>query len=295
MGSLFGIGGAGFTGYKMVRRVGELEEFKFERMSEGCSLHMTIAVSGWINEEREDAFRWAWRYLALSEEQYCVRYESKYLLELGKAMNYLMSYVVNYAIEQALMDTAIGGIVSALAWPMALLTVANVIDNPWSLGNRPVTLLGFSLGARVIHKCLQAMAKRKGCEGIVEDVVLLGAPVNRSVNDWKTILPVVSGRIINGYSKSDWLLKFLYRTMNIQPWIAGIGPVENVSNKVSNIDLTDIVRGHLDYQHKLREVLEAIEIPVLPFTAAIVPVLPLENGPASDDSTASSRSHSQAT
>ena len=54
--------------------------------SEGQSLHVAICVSGWIAEEREDAFRWAWRHLDLSREQYCLRYESAYLLQLGKAM-----------------------------------------------------------------------------------------------------------------------------------------------------------------------------------------------------------------
>lgn len=65
---------------------------------------------------------------------------------------------------------------AAVAWPVGLLGLANVIDNPWGVccqrsaqvgkqlakvllsrvhGQRPVTLVGYSLGARVIYYCLR--------------------------------------------------------------------------------------------------------------------------------------------
>lgn len=65
---------------------------------------------------------------------------------------------------------------SAIAWPTGLLGLASVIDNPWGVccrrsaqvgkqlaevllsreqGYRPVTLIGYSLGARVIYYCLK--------------------------------------------------------------------------------------------------------------------------------------------
>lgn len=111
---------------------------------------------------------------------------------------------------------------SALAWPLSILTVGSVVDNPWSVccrratevghhlaelllsrqqGNRPVTLLGYSLGARVIYHCLMDMSKDKKGQGIIEDVVLLGAPVAGSPKEWKQMSKIVSGRIINGYCK----------------------------------------------------------------------------------------------
>lgn len=40
------------------------------------------------------------------------------------------------------------------------------------------------------------------CEGIIEDVVLLGAPVEGEAKYWKALTKVVSGRIINGYCRS---------------------------------------------------------------------------------------------
>lgn len=110
LGSLFGVAGAGLAGYKMKRRVGAMEEFTIETLPpRERGLHLALAVSGWISEEREDSFRWAWRHLNISSEQYCLRYESTYLLQLGKAMDYLTSFVVSYAVQQTLMETALAG------------------------------------------------------------------------------------------------------------------------------------------------------------------------------------------
>jgi thioesterase domain-containing protein len=79
--------------------------------------------------------------------------------------------------------------------------VAGVLDNCWSVamnradkagqelanallsraqGGRPVNLVGYSIGARVVFSCLKEMTKRKQAEGIIQDVVLLGAPVSGS-------------------------------------------------------------------------------------------------------------------
>ena len=69
---------------------------------------------------------------------------------------------------------------------MALVSAASVIDNPWNVctvrakavgeelaevllarahGKRPITLIGFSLGARVIYHCLMTMSQRSDCVG----------------------------------------------------------------------------------------------------------------------------------
>ena len=50
IGSLFGAAGAGLTGYKMNKRVGAVEEFVVEDLSEESSLHCVLCVSGWIDE-----------------------------------------------------------------------------------------------------------------------------------------------------------------------------------------------------------------------------------------------------
>lgn len=309
VGSLFGVAGAGLTASKMNKRIGDLEEFAFQSLNPDCdqtSLTITIAISGWIADESPQQFAKPWKYLRHTKEQYCLCYESKYLLELSRAMDYLLSFVVSYATQEALKYTFLASVMAAIAWPTALISMANIIDNPWDCcigrsaeagkhladvlmtrqqGRRPASLIGFSLGARVIFFCLQELAQRKDSEGMIGDVVLLGAPVTASPDQWRPLRRIVSGRIINGYSSSDWLLKFLYRTSSAAIRVAGLQPLtldsgaEPASDSsaarrkqpaesktkadrdmVKNVDLTPLVSGHMDYYKKLTEILDYVKI-----------------------------------
>ncbi|CAC5401214.1 Uncharacterized membrane protein F35D11.3,Transmembrane and coiled-coil domain-containing protein 4 [Mytilus coruscus] len=289
IGSLFGVAGAGLTGHKMHKRFGAIEEFCFEPMISGGALqrasmakqlHITIAVTGWLSHTMKDV-KIPWKNLAESHEQYCLRYESKHLCILGDAFELFLSGAVSMATQEALKYTLLSGIISAIAWPATLISAANIIDNPWSVclqrsvtvgkelaetllareqGNRPVTLIGYSLGARVIFHCLEEMAKRKCCEGIIEDVILLGAPVSGDAKSWKNLGKVVAGKIINGYSKADWLLKFLYRTSSVQLSVAGLQPIKWDDRRMHNIDLSAIVTGHGEYLKQLDTVMKVVGV-----------------------------------
>lgn len=285
MTSLFGAAGAGLTGYKMKKRVGAIEEFTFLPLTEGRQLHITIAISGWLASGRCRTFSAPWASLAHSREQYCLAWEAKYLMELGNALETILSGLANMVAQEALKYTVLSGIVAALTWPASLLSVANVIDNPWGVclhrsaevgkhlahillsrqqGQRPVTLIGFSLGARVIYFCLQEMAQEKDCQGIIEDVVLLGAPVEGDPKHWEPFRKVVSGRIVNGYSRGDWLLRFVYRTSSVQLRVAGLQPVLLQDRRMENVDLSSVVSGHLDYAKQMDVILKAVGIRTKP-------------------------------
>lgn len=122
-------------------------------------------------------------------------------------------------------------------------------------GNRPVTLVGYSLGARVIYYCLEELAS-KGAFGIVEDVYLLGCPVLVELKQWQNVATVVSGRIVNGYCPNDSILAIIYRA-SASSWsdVAGLQPVLGVEG-VENVNLEEIVAGHNEYYSKLPLVLQ---------------------------------------
>lgn len=101
-----------------------------------------------------------------------------------------------------------------------LTKLAYLIDNPWSnaldrakqvgqvladilvkrsLGVRPISLIGFSLGARVIFYALAELARTKKF-GIVQDVYLFGACLTVSKKQWREVRGVVAGRFVNGYA-----------------------------------------------------------------------------------------------
>ncbi|NXW03673.1 TMCO4 protein, partial [Fregetta grallaria] len=273
--SLFGAAGAGLTGYKMKKRVGAIEEFEFLPLTEGKQLHITIAITGWLctgkyGKNKTRKLREARRAVSVFHSRQCLCSRSTVP---SPHLHGLVTKTYRLNIRLC--------IVTALTWPTSLLTVASVIDNPWGVclhrsaevgkhlahillsrqqGKRPVTLIGFSLGARVIYFCLQEMAREKDSQGIVEDVVLLGAPVEGEAKHWKAITKVVSGRIINGYCRGDWLLGFVYRTSSVQINVAGLQPVNLDDRRMVNMDLSSVVNGHLDYMKQMDMILKAVGI-----------------------------------
>ncbi|KAB0380037.1 hypothetical protein FD755_007821 [Muntiacus reevesi] len=274
MTSLFGAAGAGLTGYKMKKRVGAIEEFAFLPLTEGRQLHITIAITGWLASGKYRTFNAPWAALARSREQYCLAWEAKYLMELGNALETILSGLANVVAQEALKYTVLSGIVAALTWPASLLSVANVIDNPWGVCLHRSAEVGKHLAhillsrQQVPRDWLEQRWEGAGeltdCQGIVEDVVLLGAPVDGEAKQWEPFRKVVSGRIVNGYCRADWLLSFVYRTSSVRLRVAGLHPVLLQDRRVENVDLSSVVSGHLDYARQMDVILKAVGIRTKP-------------------------------
>ena len=99
---------------------------------------------------------------------------------------------------------------------------------------RPITLVGYGMGARLIFHCLETLAAEGGAagRGIVEHAVLIGTPVGTTVKRWAAVRSVVAGRLVNGYASNDWLLALLYRAKTYDVGVAGLYPVR-LRNSVS--------------------------------------------------------------
>jgi hypothetical protein len=159
-------------------------------------------------------------------------------------------------------------LMAALQLPVVLTKLSYLIDNPWTvsldratmagliladslidrnLGTRPVTLVGYSLGSRVIFSCLQELAK-KGAFGLVQNVYLFGSPIVVKKDEYLRARTVVSGRFINGYNRNDWILGYLFRLTNggIRR-VAGLAAIEDIPG-VENLDVSEFVVGHMDYR-----------------------------------------------
>lgn len=178
------------------------------------------------------------------------------------------------------MMTVLGTLVAALTIPATILAAADIIDNKWAVavdrsdkagkllaevlleglhGNRPVTLVGFSLGARVIFKCLQHLAESEGGHaGLVERVILLGAPIPIKDENWVSVRKMVAGRFVNAYSTNDWTLGIVFRASLFSQGLAGIQPVD--SPGIENVDVTQIIENHAAYVGKTKQVLEKLGI-----------------------------------
>jgi len=115
---------------------------------------------------------------------------------------------------------------ASLQLPIVLSKLSYLIDNPWTvslaraeaagliladslidrnLGVRPVTLVGYSLGSRLIFSCLRELAARSAY-GLVQNVYLFGSPIVAKRDDYLRARSIVSGRFVNGYARNDWIL-----------------------------------------------------------------------------------------
>lgn len=129
-------------------------------------------------------------------------------------------------LQQVLGGTILTALMSAMTLPLALTKLSYLIDNPWSvsqaradmagliladsiidrnLGTRPITLVGFSLGARVLISCLKELANR-GAYGLVQNVYMFGTPMVANTEDYVKARTIVPGRFVNGYATNDWIL-----------------------------------------------------------------------------------------
>ncbi|KAL5122605.1 putative membrane protein F35D11.3 [Glycine soja] len=286
----FGAAGAGLTGSKMARRVGGVDEFEFKAIGENHNqgvgfdifriprLGVEILVSGFVFE-KEDFIR-PWEGQNDNLERYALQWESENLIAVSTAIqDWLTSKLAMELMKRGAMMTVLSSLLTALAWPAALLAATDFIDSKWTIainrsnkagkllaevllkglqGNRPVTLIGYSLGARVIFKCLQYLAKTENGAELVEKVVLLGAPIPIMDENWEATRKMVAGRFVNAYSRTDWMLGVAFRASLLTKGLAGIQPVDIPG--IQNVDVTEHIEGHSSYLWATQKILDQLQL-----------------------------------
>lgn len=191
-------------------------------------------------------------------------------------------------------STILIALMAAMQLPLALTKLSYLIDNPWTvsqaradmagliladslidrnLGARPITLVGFSLGARVIFACLKELANR-GAVGLVQNVYMFGTPVVAKKDEYTRVRAIVPGRFVNGYANNDWILGgwlelpfhhlranaplgYLFRaTSGGIMRVAGLAAVEVPG--VENFNVTELVPGHMAYRTAMPKLLREV-------------------------------------
>ena len=117
------------------------------------------------------------------------------------------------------------------------------------------TLMGHSLGARVIFFALMALSTKD--ERYVRDVVLMGGAVGRDkVKSWEKAGAAVTGTMYNCHSAHDDTLRHLYQMANA--WLSKPAGLGAAMPPAFNIDCTDFISGHTVWKANLPRVLERI-------------------------------------
>ena len=209
---------------------------------------------------------------------YSLLWEPEMLQSMGDTINILATEALTQTVQQVLGSTILVALMASLQLPIVLTKLSYLIDNPWTvsldransagqiladslidrhLGNRPITLLGFSLGSRLIFSCLKELAAR-GAYGIVQNVYLFGSPIVAKKDEYLRARSAISGRFVNGYASNDWILGYLFRaTSGGIMRVAGLAPVENVPG-LENLDVTQLVNGHMAYRTAMPRLLREV-------------------------------------
>jgi hypothetical protein len=311
VGTLFGLYGARAGGKMMDQYAKDIADFAFlplhgqirgeyhdgqDVAPDDRRLRLVLGISGWLTQ-REDIVN-PWRALGHKNEVYALRWELEALMKMGNSLETVVksaawslakreiiartseskSYQLNLPPPRdSNLSLAVFASLMEAMWPIALLKVSKIIDNPWSVGmvradkvgavladalmnrvqgERGITLIGYSLGARVIYTCLMCLSEKRAF-GLIENVVMMGTPAPSDARVWCALRSVVSGRLVNVYSENDYILGFLYRTSSIQYGVAGLQAIDGIDG-IENVDVSDKVSGHLRYQYLVGSILKHI-------------------------------------
>jgi hypothetical protein len=124
-----------------------------------------------------------WDYNAnFGGELYTVKWESDLLMELCDSVTDQMIEWGISGTKTILQTTVFASLMTAITIPYSLAMASNVIDDTWAMameradragielakslidshaGHRPVVLVGFSMGARVIYSCLKELTRQQ--------------------------------------------------------------------------------------------------------------------------------------
>ncbi|KAF6072010.1 hypothetical protein FOB64_000957 [Candida albicans] len=245
------------------RRVGDVHTFEFKPLHNNKRTNLIVTVSGWMNGAMDDVRLPFSTVDPVMGDMFSLLWEPEMLQSMGQTIGILASEALSTSIQQILGATILAALMSAIQIPMALSKLSYLLDNPWNvsldrawkagkilaetiisgnLGVRPITLVGFSLGSRLIYSCLIEMARRGGY-GLIENVIILGSPITVDIDQMSEARSVVSGDSSTGIQRKT-------------------GYWDNVHG-VENIDCTDLVEGHMAYRKAIPKIMKTIGWEVL--------------------------------
>ena len=245
----------------------------------GDGMHVVIAVSGFMSADIEPDRVWApLADAAPGARRFVLRWPAERLTALGLSLVEGPLQAGGMQMLRRLLPAGLGGALAGAGAPMIVVGVAASVGERWrrtsqeadaaghtlgellaarTPGPLPVTLVGFSLGGRVIFRALERLAQR-GEAGIVENAFVLGGAFTAGTRQWRRARRVVAGRLVNAYSRRDRVLSLAYRALDWEQGAAGLQPAPDAT--VENVDLTRLAGGHLGYWRRFRDVLAHLHI-----------------------------------
>lgn len=111
-------------------------------------------------------------------------------------------------------------------------------------------LIGHSLGARALVVAAETLSTKPGGPRI-QSAHLLGAAIGAKSN-WDALTAAVDSFVYGYHSSNDSVLKFIYKTAQGGETAAGLIGFTPASSKLRNIDVSDQVKSHFEYQENVQ-------------------------------------------
>lgn len=242
-------------------RMPEMKHFTFESINPAQSMHITIAISGWLS--KTDDMSEAWEQLRtypMQGKTYALRWEASSSSELiQEDVSSLSLSMVACRVFPVLTIFNLVNLVKKEPFAKAVKS-AEITGKALAkflkkrvLGKGCVSLVGFSLGTTVIMHCMLELAKTS--PGLLHNVILLGGAAPNNTDIWKQSKRAASGRLVNCFSTNDRVLSLLYRASQMT---TAIGSKELNVPGVENYNLSELIDGHIKYRQNLTQVLKTI-------------------------------------
>ncbi|SCV73581.1 BQ2448_7507 [Microbotryum intermedium] len=283
IGTLLGLGGGGLAGYRTHRRMEGLKEVTFEPIVEADipaipSLTASIVASGFLLDLNDSTQPWLAEYHRSPTDTYALKVDPQAFLEAGRNYSsWVRDKLVTLGGTEVIKHTALAVIYAGVALPMSVYTGATmVLDSDFTRcrekakkagillaeilekrvqGTRPVRLMGYGPGATVLFRCLLELHKRS-LGDLVYDVVLIGLPESPNRISWAAARSVVAHELVNAYSTNDWTLAIQARMYTLSNRVGGLTAVE--VEGVRDVDVSDLVQGHLEMREKVDAILKRV-------------------------------------
>ncbi|MBC8514238.1 DUF726 domain-containing protein [bacterium] len=217
---------AGKAVYEWERRSRGLGNLALEHLA-GVGLHLVVAVPGFLSEDIDPQEEWGGllaEYPHLGGEIQALHWEagSRKAAEADLVLG--LTPTLHWAAGKAQAD-------------IVVLHLTKLLRQR-TFGPRPISLVGYSLGARIVLRTLRNLG-REGVVDVIDHAVLLGTADRATRRLWLQAQLAVSGRFLNLYSPADRLLR-VYGATNWGPGkVVGLFPAD--TEGITDIDATEMV------------------------------------------------------
>jgi len=109
-----------------------------------------------------------------------------------------------------------------------------------SLPERQITLMGFSLGARVAYYIMRGWPQTS--DRRLKDVILLSGAVRRQADkNWGLYVENITGKLVNIYNEDDLVLAYVFKVPSLNRSPCGIKPIKEFHPRIENLNATHLI------------------------------------------------------